>query len=270
MQLVAIWTGSEMILLADGPTSSISQFGGPFEGAAYDPSTDSWTAVTPPIPPTGHSFMWVSAVQAGAALLAWSDWATTLPISCGPGLALNCISTDSGTDLFRYDEQTAQWHILAAANIGRYAASGVLWTGRLAILRGPVWCGGCLGPDRPDETSQYDPARNSWTILPPDPLAWAHPVSAWTGEALFSFNAMRQGSFPPLNGGSLATLNTGDASAYDPASGWVRLPSAPFGCDHNPSPVWTGRQILMYCPGTATGAAASNGGLAFTVGSSPR
>ncbi len=256
--VIATWTGSTVILLADGPTTSITQFGGPFDGGAYDPSTARWTSIAPPSPPSGHPFMWASAVQAGGELLAGSDWATDS--SCG----ISCISTTSGTDLFSYNEHTDTWSVITAG-FPRFGVSQALWTGRVAILRGQPECPPCQGPARPDETSQFDPARNSWTALPADPLAWASPVSAWTGDALFSFNAMGRGSSPPLNGGSAVTLAPGDSSAYDSTSGWVHLPSAPFGCNYNPSPVWTGRQILMYCPGTATGGAAGNGGLAFTV-----
>lgn len=261
-QLVAVWTGSEVVLLGDGPATSITQLGGPFDGAAYDPSTDRWRSVTPPTPPTGHSLMWVSAVQAGAELLAWSDWEINGP--CGSG----CTTGTTGTDLFRYDERTSTWSV-TTADYPLFGVNQALWTGRVAILRGQTWCGECPEPPQPENTSQYDPATNSWTSLPFDPLAWASPVSTWTGDALFSFNPMNRGAGPALNGGSAVTLSPGDASAYDAASGWVRLPPAPFGCNDNPSPVWTGRQVLLYCPGPATARGATAGGLALTVGTSP-
>ena len=43
-------------------------------------------------------------------------------------------------------------------------------------------------------------------------------------------------------------IRPGAASLYDPSTQrWSLLPTAPFGCSSG-QPVWTGRQILIYCP----------------------
>ena len=74
-----------------------------------------------------------------------------------------------------------------------------------------------------------------------DPAAamGAQVSSAWTGAALFSFNAEAQAG----------PIQPGDGSAYDPSAGrWARLPRAPSGCAGQVTPVWTGHQVLVVCP----------------------
>jgi hypothetical protein len=102
----------------------------------------------------------------------------------------------------------------------------------------------------------FDPAGNTWKRLPADPLGSNGPVSAWTGAALVSFNA----------GGRFGQIGPGAMSAYDPRTNrWRRLRSAPFGCAPDASPLWTGRELLMYCPRAGSGAAARHDGLALAI-----
>jgi hypothetical protein len=192
-------------------------------------------------------------VQAGSDLLAWSEWAVRTP--CGSG----CISTSFGTDLFTYNQHTRVWRLVAPTGGAQHDAAHAVWTGRVVLVQSSGWCGGCLGPSQLSSAAQYDPATNRWTPLPPGPLASAQPTYSWTGGALFSFN-------PGTTGGGSLTLTPGDASAYDAATGWVRLPSAPFGCGVSSLPIWTGRQVLMYCPRTATVPASNHDGIALTAG----
>lgn len=248
---LAVWTGTTMVVLggyADGSGQP------PRDGAAYNPATDRWTPISAPTPPGQHSLMWTSAVQAGNELLAFSDWATSTP--CGAG----CIEGAGGTDVYAFDDQTDAWHLVPAASGALSGADQVFWTGSVVIARGGDWCGGCAGPAQPQRSAAYDPARNTWTQLPADPLGSGRPTSAWTGAALFSFNAASQGSSGP----SPRPLNPGDASAYDPHAGWVYLPSAPSGCGDfdSPSLAWTGQQVIVVCPSNTPGF--GPGGLAFT------
>jgi hypothetical protein len=234
---IAVWTGSTMVVLG-GYADGSGQV--PRDGAAYNPATDRWTPIPAPTPPGQHSLMWASAVQAGSELLAFSDWATSTP--CGFG----CTEGAGGTDVYAHDVHSDGWHLVPAASGALSGADHVFWTGSVVIARGGDWCGGCAGPAQPQRTAAYDPTRNTWTQLPADPVAWAHPLSAWTGAALFSFNpATSQQSQGPSSG----VLNPGDATAYDPHTGWVHLPSAPSGCGDidSPPPIWTGQQVLLVC-----------------------
>jgi hypothetical protein len=108
----------------------------------------------------------------------------------------------------------------------------------------------------PEATAVYDPATNAWTRLPADPLGGDHLLSVWTGAVLFSFNAA----------GTYGSVVAGDASVYNPADNtWVRTPGAPFACDSMADPVWTGHQILQYCPRPSSGPGATHDGLAYNL-----
>ena len=255
-QVISTWTGTDLILLGGYPAVT-RDFNSFHDGASYDPSTDRWTAILPPTPPPGHPVAWRAAVQAGDKLLAFSDWATTT--SCGGG----CVTGDSGTDLFTYNEQTAAWHFVSPASGALHGTEQVLWTGQFAIVRGGGWCGACAGPAQPLQSAEYDPMRNTWITLAADPIAWGHPLSTWVGTALFSFNADASVGSPS------GTISPGDATAYDPGGSWIKLPSAPNGCGSPPvdSIVWTGHQVLLYCPSPGQWSAAAPSGLAYTVGS---
>ena len=249
---LAAWTGAEMVVIGGMPATATDGWDSLHEGAAYDPSRDSWTLIASPPVPVGHGIRWDAAVQAGSELVAWSDWATTT--SCGAG----CTTTASGTDLFALDETTGAWRLMPPAPGALKGAEQVVWTGSVVFVRGGRWCGGCLGPARPTQAALYDPRVNSWTPVTSDPLAWGGAVpAAWTGDALFSLN------WGTTVGGP-SGMAPGDASAWDPRGGWVPLPRAPDECA-GPA-LWTGTAVLVYgCSGTSD-AISDPGGLAFVAG----
>lgn len=245
-----VWTGSEMIVLGGHPAVLTDTVRGFPDGAQYDPATGRWHRLPTPTPPDGHGLVWAATVQTSGRLLAWSEWSTTQ--TTGP----NSSSTTAGIDLFAYDEQDASWRLLPSAATSSPVPEQVLWTGQVVIVRGaPHYCGGCFGPPITDATSAYDPATDTWTRLPADPLGGSHNVLASTGQALISFNA----------GGQIGPIVPGDASGYDPATRtWAMLPAAPFGCGPF-DPVWTGQELLAYCSPARAGASRASG-LAFTPG----
>ena len=252
---IAVWAGATMVVLG-GYANGSGQV--PGDSAAYNPATDRWTTIPAPTPPGQHSLMWASAVQAGSELLAFSDWATSTP--CGS----SCIQGASGTDVYAYNANTESWRLVPAADGALSGADFVFWTGSVVIARGGDWCGGCAGPAQPQRSAAYDPARNTWTQLATDPLAWGRPASVWTGAALFSFNPATS-QLSPSPAPPTGLISPGDATAYNPHAGWVRLPSARSGCGgvETPRPVWTGHAVLLACPSGALGMEA---GLAFTPG----
>jgi len=259
-QATAVWTGAEAVILGGQPAQQAGAnpaYEG--DGAAYGPTADRWQLIPAPTPPAGHPLMWRTAIQADGELLAWSVWWSETQTGS------NGFTMSGGADLFTYIEATGTWQVVPQADGALPDIEEVLWTGRQAVVRGITYnCGPCPGPAVPEATALYDPATNAWTRLSPDPLAGDHMASAWTGDALFSFN-------PGFSGGSFAspsvTIEPGDASVYDPTGGtWTMLPPAPSGCDMDPSdaPVWTGRQLLLYCaPFPANPALA---GYIFTAG----
>jgi hypothetical protein len=251
---IAVWTGSRLLLLGGQAAITTNTVGSYPDGAVYDPVLNRWQHLVPPPPPHGHPLTWRAAVPAGGRLLAWSEWATSRQI--GP----RTFTSSGGVDLFAYNEHTGRWR-LVPGKPGLPDVEEALWTGRSVAVRGITYnCGSCPGPFVPEATDLYTPDRNTWARLPPDPLGADHLLSVWTGAALFSFD-------PSEISGPVAP---GDASAYNLATRrWTRLPRAPAGCSTDQPPLWTGRQILMYCPRSGRGAHARHDGLAFSPAHRP-
>jgi hypothetical protein len=245
----AVWTDDRFIV-----------FGGA-HSAAYDPNTNGWRRL-PPIPahPLAgfkvHSDGVRLAVAAGPGrVLVWSMWDASRRVSAtkreGAG----------GSDVLRYDEASDSWTLLAAApDASRMPREG-FWTGTRVLVRGNLHLPGTLLPGPvPDAGASYDPETGRATSLPADALeadrrSMGAIASAWTGRALLSLvAAVPRG------------LNT-NTSAYDEASNrWRLLPRAPFSCSESAPAVWTGGEVLMYCPAPRPTQAEPVGGLEFIPG----
>ena len=231
---LALWTGKSVIVLGGRPavsTASVRNYG---DAAVFSPSTGSWQHVAAPSPPRGHQLAWQSLVWADNELLAFSFWSTSRPLGHGG------YEASGGTDLFSYDLGSRHWRTVGSRPDAVPGVEEALSTGQQVLVRGaPYNCGGCPGPFTPEITDLYNPAQNSWTRIPPDPLGSDNLTSAWTGNALFSFNPSSE----------IGQVRPGAASLYDPATGhWRLLPTAPFGCGGDEPVTWTGHQILVYCP----------------------
>ncbi len=105
----------------------------------------------------------------------------------------------------------------------------MVWTGRLVI----AWGGGCCGGDEADGAS-YNPATNTWRVLPVSPLSGRRAAGVWTGKELV------------VVGGNDADGNIfTDGAAYNPTTRtWRSIPSmpAPRG---GASIVWDGTEVLV-------------------------
>ena len=155
-------------------------------------------------------------------------------------LGNNTYQESGGVDIFSYGLATSRWRLLPSSAKAIPGPWQALWTGHYLVVRGdPVNCGRCSQPLEAEATARYDPSTGSWSRLGGDPLALAQPRSAWTGGSLFSFDTdATSNQFRP-----------GAASVYDPTNRrWSRLGDAPFGCDDDPAPIWTGNEVLLYCP----------------------
>jgi hypothetical protein len=196
------------------------------------------------------------AVTAGSGrVLVWSMWTASRPLNA------HAREGAGGSDVLRFDEARNGWTLLAAApNAVRQPHEGFS-TGTRVLVRGDMLI---PGPRRPGPAPQvgalYDPATGRAESLPADPLeadrlSPGAIASAWTGHALLSLAAaMPRG------------MNT-NASAYDDASNtWKLLPRAPFSCTESAPAVWTGREVLMYCPAPYPDQAKPIGGLEFAPG----
>lgn len=183
-----VWTGDEVIVwggLADEPRD---------DGAAYDPATGLWrTLPEAPIDPRTP----VAAVWTGTEMIVWSD--TGAPYRTPPG-----------GDSAAYDPASDSWRSIAQAPITLNSASAV-WTGEEMIVYGAL-----LDRNNHSETEHaigaaYNPATDSWRMLPPYPLSPQASSIEWTGQEVLVWDY------------ELA------AALYDPASdSWTALPSLPL------------------------------------------
>jgi len=225
---VAVWTGSQVLLLGGRPANGTVRVPNYSDGATYDPATRRWQPVAPPVAPNNDPVTWsIAAPIDGHRVLAWSQWSKRR--------ALSAQSSEQwgGADLFVYDSDTNSWARAAQSPYDVSGALDAIWTGRDALVRGePARCDGCLGGLVGFvNTARYDPATNRWTTLATDQQFAGSLDSAWTGRALFSLAL------------------TGNADAYDPAANtWTRLPRAPIACNLGSAAIWTGAEVLAYCP----------------------
>ena len=122
---VAVWTGTEMI------NSGGSASAGPLKsGAAYEPSSDTWTAISPlPVILSDRSAVWTGSQM----LLLGFD-----------GLSPTGLSYTRPTDSWRY--------LSLEAGVGRIANS-TIWTGTEMI----IWAGAVLGASIVNTGWRYRP-----------------------------------------------------------------------------------------------------------------
>jgi hypothetical protein len=245
---LGVWTGTRVIELG-GVTSGHD----PSNGAAFDPASDSWRRIGAPVTPAGSEFLsWQVAVQAGGEMVGLSSFEVN---SLGPG--------GIGTDVFGYDETTSQWRW--TGTLDSVAPEQAMWTGPdlrgLIVRGGPHQSNEYLGPQPAEVTGIYDLETDTWTPIPDsplghdDPLAFDDPTSTWAGDALISFDSDY----------AYRTGVPGDASLYNPVSAqWSVLQPAPFGCSASTSLLWTGQQVMAYCPHRATDSRPASAGLVYT------
>jgi hypothetical protein len=113
-----------------------------------------------------------------------------------------------------------------------------VWTGQQML----VW-GGSSGTQNQDYRSDgaaYDPAANSWSLLPAAPLSGRTAMAAvWTGHDMFIW-----GGFTDDSRGSFHA--DGDGALYNPSTHqWRELPPAPLSPRVNATAVWTGSEVVV-------------------------
>jgi hypothetical protein len=245
---IGMWTGRVVLVLGGQPAILSAVDRGYSDGATFDPTSDTWSRVSGPTPPSGHGIDWAAATQVGGQVFGFSSWYESQSLGNGQS------SLSGGMDLFAYDLASATWRRVFTPSSAVPGPEDALVAGGDVIVRGaPYNCGPCPGPFAPEVTAFYDPSRGTWSRIAPDPLGGDNEISAWTGDALLSFDAGCQcGRHLP-----------GSASLYDPAQArWQLLHAAPFGCGGNEPLIWTGDELLVYCPESLD--APSPAGLAYT------
>lgn len=273
---VAVWSGTEVLIwggMVDGAGN------GTASGAAYNPATDTWRAISDVAAPSSrHSHQ---AVWAGTQLLVWG------------GYAKGGYAKDGGA----YDPATDTWTAIPEASISGRTRHSAVWTGTDLIVWGGLNAQGALG-----DGARYAVASKTWTALPGSgPKARASHVGVWTGTEMLVWGGtdtfdwfadghhldiagnawkaatnttnaptLRESSTGLLAAGTMLVWggwNGGDyqntGAAYEPTSRlWSELPDgAPEGRAGHVS-LWTGDEFFVWggCTGDSCSTLLGEGG----------
>jgi len=181
---------------------------------SYRPGSNRWTRLRPGPTP--------SAVKA-----------TDVAVWTGARMLVMGLTNGS------YNPAAGTWHRIARPILPGKAAV-VAWTGRQAIIWGGTCCGGASR-----QGQAYDPALNTWQLLPAAPLPPRRDAAgAWTGTELI------------ITGGSGRGPRTlRDGAAYNPATGtWRTIAPMPQGRT-GATAVWDGTELILIGGRAGTGPA---------------
>ena len=184
-----VWTGHEMI--AWGGYTANAEAAQPLtaadrlEGAAYDPTTNTWR----PLPPSGlPTLSLVTAVWTGHEMIVLS------PPSNGAA----------------YDPTTNRWRRIAASPLTSREQSAWAWTGRELIVWGGIQF--TNGRQTLADGAAYDPTTNQWRLLPKAPIGSRDGATmGWTGTV-----AIIAGGDGPSSPNSPSEPPARHAAAYRP------------------------------------------------------
>jgi hypothetical protein len=197
------WTGRELVVFV----GNLDPDGKPWparlaRAAAYNPSTRTWRRIAP------------MPDSRGGANVVW-DGREVLVVG-GAGAPTGGKPPRLARVGFAYAPATNRWRRLAPMETGRTGAVAQ-WTGRRLLLWGGQTSldphGGTVSAVPPHGLA-FDPARNSWSPLPPAPLLGrVDPTSVWTGRELVVWggDATRCGG-----GGQCTTRHFRDGAAFRP------------------------------------------------------
>ncbi len=267
-----VWTGSKWLVwggmaLPYNPGVNLK------DGAAFDPSNNTWQPMSPtnaPSPRTQFSVVWSGdqAIYWGGytnnyigdgkryfpANNTWSNitatgapsarsrhaavWTGTEMLVWGGAIATGMTTTNNGA---RYNPTTDTWTAMAAAPAGftNRADHVAVWTGTEML----VW-GGCtnanivLGIPRSDG-ARYNPTSNTWTPMSSvnAPVGRTLALAVWTGTEMIVWGGY-------LSHTNLSSdLNTG--GRYNPATDtWTPFNTGPYTWSQEATAVWTGSKVI--------------------------
>src|SRR5829696_1672324 len=270
----AVWTGRELVLLAEFAYSPPIPSGRPPDGLAYNPATGRWRTLPDPPPDQAIGGGRVETVWTGREVILL--YATGAPIAYDPDAnswrrpappptgfishAADPAPVWTGAEVLvwdgsniddtsgkwidggrgaAYNPATDRWRQLPRSPLSNRTWSIQAWTGQqLLVISGS--CGGA-GQIRCQDGAAYDPAANTWTPIPAPAGGAIAPetATAWTGSELVIW------STTTTNKQGRSVGNT--ASAYNPSSKrWRTLPSAPIAPRRLAAAVWAGDRLLVW------------------------
>ncbi len=204
----AVWTGAK-VLVWGGVNDNMGTFYN--DGAGYDPTADTWSAIpkpgTPALPGTEMDSRFAhTAVWTGTEMIIWGGQGPIGDLNFG-----------------RYNPTSNAWVVLPSASFFGAGPSAteqpfaranacVVWTGKEMI----VWGGGdpMMG-DFQNTGGVYDPVTNVWVSMPTSarPSARNSHTAVWTGSKMLIFGGY--GVLSGIPGGQPVSL--GSLTGYSPA-----------------------------------------------------
>lgn len=177
----AVWTGTEMLIW--GGDRSATADDGLGDGAAYDPATDRWRALSDaggPAPRWAHTAVWT-----GKYMIVWGG------LGCGRDGAGEPVLCGSGG---AYDPVADRWKTLPTEGApSPRSGHTAVWTGQQMVIWGgsaKTCADGSSGAC--GDGAAYDPTAGRWTRVMPAGKAGARSghVAVWTGDAMFVWGGM--------------------------------------------------------------------------------
>jgi hypothetical protein len=157
----------------------------------------------------------------GAELLVWSGYVYT-------GLS-DEVAEPNG---FRFDPISGRTAPIGPSPLGPRSVPASAWTGQELL----VWGGqDAAGTSFYDDGAAYDPATDTWRVLPPSPLSARVPLSVWTGSEWILWGTGVRRDDRPLDG-----------AAYVPATDtWRSIASGPVELT-DATAAWTGTEMIVF------------------------
>ena len=208
----AIWTGNEMIIWGGYGQPGL---GIPdtdlYDGAKYNPISDTWTTITTdgaPVSRSGHSAVWTGQEM----------------IICGvyPGGYL-----DSGK---RYNPISDTWIAITSTNAPALISGSTVWTGSEMI----VW-----GNADGSKGAKYNPVSDTWTSVTTNgaPQYRTNHSAVWTGNEMIIWGGSGYGVGTDMN----------DGARYNPSTNtWKLLPTVDLSARIYHTAIWTGSEMIIW------------------------
>ncbi|HEV2931138.1 MAG TPA: hypothetical protein VGW74_20850 [Propionibacteriaceae bacterium] len=243
----AVWTGRELVLLAEFAYSPPIPSGRPPDGLAYNPATGRWRALPEPPPDqsigggrvgtvwTGKEVILLYATGAPIAYDPDANTWTPIPALVGGAIAPETASAWTGSELIiwsattsrdglrirnaarSYNPRSRRWRPLPPAPITPRRLAAAVWAGDRLVVWGGLrhLPGGKL--DYPDDGAAYTPHGNRWRPLAKAPVPGrAMPLTVWTGDRAIFIGGMNLGDRPRTDRGNIVAIIE-QGAAYRPA-----------------------------------------------------
>ncbi|MEN9576532.1 MAG: hypothetical protein RL514_4387 [Verrucomicrobiota bacterium] len=261
----SLWTGSKWLIWGGVALPYASPFPALKDGAAFDPSDNTWQPMSLTNAPSPRSQF--SAVWAGDQAIYWGGYTnnfigdgkryfpanntwSNMTATGAPSARCRHSAVWTGTEMLvwggivvggpatnngvRYNPTTDTWAAMAAPPTGftNRADHLAVWTGTEMF----IWGGSSnLGVNAFGNGARYNPSLNTWTLMSSAnaPVARSLPLGVWTGTELIVW------------GGYLGLTNSNTGGRYNPATDtWTPFNTGSYNWVQQGSAVWTGSKVI--------------------------